>query len=146
MKAKAYLKQIEKMEAKKKILDDELEKLETLATRTTSVLGGERVQTSGNKDKIADFAVKISDMRQRINEEIVKIAEYRQDALNVIFECETDCIKLLYEKYVKYKGWEEIAFEMSYTYQWVSGGLHQKALGQVQKVLDEREEAKNEQH
>ena len=59
MKAKIYLKKIEKMEIKLKKMDEDIERLNALATRTTSALGGDRVQTSGSKDRMADCTVKI---------------------------------------------------------------------------------------
>jgi len=39
---------------------------------------------------------------------------------------------------VVFNTWERIAVDMNFTYKWVSGGLHQRALAQVQKALDER--------
>ena len=144
MKAKTYLKQIEKMDAKINTLNEELAYLNALATRTTSVLGGERVQTSGSKERMADCTVKMADMRNRMREEIDRLIDYRCEAMEILSECDSDCISLLSKRYFQYKEWEEIAVEMNFTYQWASGGLHQKALAQVQKVLDEREETNNE--
>ena len=40
---------------------------------------------------------------------------------------------------VEYKKWEEIAIELEFTFQWVSDGLHKRALSQLQKALDERQ-------
>ena len=63
----------------------------------------------------------------------------RKEIKKLIFEaCDSDCIDLLYKRYFLNKKWEEIAVEMNYTFKWVSGGLHQRALSQVQKLLDER--------
>ena len=138
MKAKTYLKQIEKMNAKINCLNEELEYLNALATRTTSVLGGERVQSSGSKERMADCTVKMADMCSRINEEIDRLIDYKDEAWKIIEQCEPECITLISKRYFQFKPWEEIAVDMNFTYQWVSGGLHQKALAQVQKVLDER--------
>ena len=138
MKAINYLKQIKIMDAKINALQEELEMLEALATRTTSVLGGERVQTSGNKDNIGDCTVKIAEMKHQINLEIDSLYDYKEEAWKLISECDAECITLISKRYFQFKTWESIAVDMNFTYQWVSGGLHQKALAQVQKSLDER--------
>ena len=144
MKAINYLKQIKSMDAKINADLEELASLKALATRTTSVLGGERVQSSGSQQKMADCVVKIVEMENRINEEIDKFIDYKENARKLLSECDPECITLISKRYFQFKTWEEIAVDMNFTYQWVSGGLHQKALSQVQRALDEREEKNNE--
>ena len=145
MKAIEYLKYIKTMDAKINTDIEELAALEALATKTTSAMGDERVQSSGSQQKMADCVVKIAELRNRINERIDCFVDYKEAAKNVIFEsCDGDCIALLYKRYFLYKKWEEIAVEMNYTYKWVSGGLHQRALSQVQKVLDAKEGGAND--
>lgn len=144
MKAKAYLKQIEYMDAKINTRLEEVEKLNTLATKTTSVMGGERVQASSNQQKMADCVTRIADLKAEINREIDRFVNHKQETLNIMDKhCDPDCINLLYARYFQYKSWETIAHELRYTYKWVSGGLHQRALAQVQKGLDERKVAQN---
>ena len=138
MKAINYLKQIKIMDAKINADIEELTSLETLATRTTSVLGGDRVQSSGSQQKMADSVAKIVDLREKINSEIDRFIDYKQEARELISDCDAECITLISKRYFQFKTWESIAVDMNFTYQWVSGGLHQKALAQVQKALDER--------
>ena len=138
MKAIGYLKQIKVMDAKINSDIEELAQLEALATKTTSVLGGERVQSSGSQQKMADCVAKIVDLREQINAEIDRFIDYKQEARELISDCEAECITLISKRYFQFKTWESIAVDMNFTYQWVSGGLHQKALAQVQKALDER--------
>ena len=144
MKAIIYLKQIKSMDAKINADIEELASLEALATKTTSVLGGERVQSSGSQQKMADCVAKIVDMKDRINAEIDRYIDYKREARELLSECESECITLISKRYFQFKTWEEIAVDMNFTYQWVSGGLHQKALAQIQRALDEREEKNNE--
>ena len=146
MKAKTYLKQIKIMDAKINADIEELASLEALATRTTSVLGGERVQSSGSQQKMADCVAKIVDMKEKINKEIDRYIDYKSEARELLAECEAECIALISKRYFQLKTWEEIAVDMNFTYQWVSGGMHQKSLAQVQKALDEREKEKNERN
>lgn len=141
MKAINYLKQIKMLDSQINNDIDELAQLEALATKTTSVLGGERVQASGSQQKMADCAVKIVDMKDRLAKEIDNFIDYKNNARKLLSEaCDADCCRLLHLRYFMYKTWEEIAVIMNFTYQWVSGGLHQRALSQLQKALDERGE------
>lgn len=139
MKAIEYLSKIKTMDAKINTDIDELAQLEALATKTTSVLGGERVQASGSQQKMADCVAKIVEMKMQIEQEIDAYIEYKKDARNVICACDADCLTLVHKRYFQFKTWEKIAVEMNFTYQWVSGGLHQRALSQVQRILDERD-------
>ena len=139
MKAINYLKQIKMMDAKIDSDILEIAQLETLATKTTSVMGGERVQSSGSQEKMADCVVKIVDMKEHLQKEIDRFIDYKNDARKMMAEsCDADCCRLLYKRYFQDSTWEQIAVEMEFTYQWVSGGLHQRALAQLQKALDER--------
>lgn len=142
MKAITYLKQIKIMDAKINSDIEELASLEALATKTTAVMGGERVQASGSQQKMADCVVKIVEMKEQINKEVDAFIEYKKEARHILAQCDADCINLLHRRYFQFKTWEQIAVEMNFTYQWVSGGLHQKALSQVQKGIDEHYESK----
>lgn len=138
MKAINYLKQIKFMDSNIDIHEQELESLTALATKTTSVMGGERVQASGSQQKMADCVVKIVSLQDQITKEIDRFIDYKQDAIRMIqIACDADCIKLIHKRYFQYKTWEQIAVEMDFTYKWVSCGLHQRALSQLQKKLDD---------
>lgn len=139
MRAIDYLEQIEKIDAKIETKMEELERLQTLAEKTTASIGGERVQASGNLQKLEDCVIKIVKVQEEINASIDRFVDYKKEAMELIdHACDADCIRLLYKRYFSYMKWEEIAVDMNYTYQWISGGLHQRALAQVQKALDER--------
>lgn len=139
MRAIDYLEQIEKMDAKIETKMEELERLQTLAEKTTASLGGERVQASANQQKLEDCVIKIMKVQSELNASIDRFVDYKKEAMELIdHACDADCIRLLYKRYFSYMKWEEIAVDMNYTYQWISGGLHQRALAQVQKALDER--------
>jgi len=157
MRAKKYLEQIEIMNAKIDADIEELAQLKALATKVTSAFGGERVQASGSHDKMAECVIKIQGQKQKINYEIDKLQKYKDEAKALIFDtCDSDCIKLLLKKYfgelneetqeIEYKSWNEIAKEMNYSRKWVSDGLHQRALSQLQKALDDKGETDDVQN
>ena len=138
MKAINYLKQIKIMDAKINSDIEELEMLQALATKTTSVLGDERVQSSSSQQKMADCVAKIVEMKEQITREIDEFIDFKQNIRSMLNGIEADCINLIHKRYFQFKTWEQIAVEMNFTYKWVSGGLHQKALSQFQRILDER--------
>ena len=141
MKAINYLKKIGLLDAQINNDLDELAQLEALATKTTSVMGGDRVQASTSQDKMADCVVKIAEIKERLSDEIMSLLDYKNKVREVISRaCDADCCSLIHKRYFLGRKWEEIAVEMDFTYQWVSGGLHQRALAQVQKYLDEVKE------
>lgn len=139
MKAIDYLLRIKNLDAEIETGLEELAQLEALATKTTAVLGGERVQSSGSQDKMADCVVKIAERKIQLNKDIDKLIDLKAEARELIcVACDDDCTKLLHKRYLQKKTWEKIAVEMDFTFRWVSSGLHHRALGQLQKVLDER--------
>lgn len=139
MKAQCYLEQIKTLDAKINSDIEELAQLEALATKTTSVLGGERVQSSGSQQKMADCVAKIVEMKMQIEAEIDKYIDFKKEARCIIWECDADCMTLLHKRYFLFRSWKRIAAEMGKSKQWVSDDLHKKALSQVQRILDERD-------
>ena len=73
MKAKEYLNKIRTMEAGINADIEEIESLTTLATKVTSVISDDRVQTSSNQQKIETYSVKIADLKSKIAREYVSI-------------------------------------------------------------------------
>lgn len=151
MKARTYLERIKKLDANIDARIDEIATLDAIATKTTSVMGGERVQASTSQQKMADTVGKIVELKEKLNDEIDRFIDMRNEARNLIEKaCDADCQRLLRMRYIgrfnesknriEFAKWEQIAVEMGFTYQWVSDGLHQRALAQLQKVLDERGE------
>lgn len=139
MKAIDYLKKIKSIDAMIIADVEELATLEALATKTTAVMGGERVQSSGSQQKMADCVVKIAELRDKINDELTELLTLKREAREMLC-ClrDAECITLLHKRYFLFEKWEHIAVEMNYTYQWVSDGLHKKALSQFQKILDKK--------
>ena len=129
--------QIEVISARIVTLEDELRELTALATKTTATLGDEKVQSSGGASRVEEWAIKIMEKKEMISLNVKMLVDKRGEILEMIDEnCSGDCIKLLYKRYLQGKRWEEIALEMGYTYQYVSGKLHRKALSQLQEGLD----------
>lgn len=136
MKALEYLREISKVDAKINNEMEELEVLETLATKTTTMFAVDKVRSAKGVHKMADYTERIVEKKIQIRQKIAEWLELKSEAQQLLEKCDADCITLLYKRYFKCESWEQIAMEMNFTYQWVAGGLHKKALSQFQNALD----------
>lgn len=137
MKAKEYLEQLRVLDRLINNKQQELEKLETLATKVTSYNSGDRVQASGNQDKMADTVIKIIELKQEINADIDRLVDMKAEIIPVIDSVQdADMIDVLYKRYILFKKWEEIALEMHYTFRWVLK-IHGRALQKIDMIRKE---------
>ena len=134
MKAKEYLKQIEKLD---KCIDQkqiECDSLRLLAESNGSIQYGERVQTSPQGDTLEKKVLKYVQMEQEINDMVDRFVDLKHKIIDEIQGLsEVKHIDVLFKKYVQYKSLEQIAVEMNYTYQYVRE-LHGHALQDFERT------------
>ena len=138
MRAKEFLKQLEKIDkliANKTI---ELDRWKAIATGTGCRFGSERVQTGINKDKTADAVCRYVDIEDEINASIDLLIDKRNEVLRVIEQLNTTEYDLLHKIYVQYKTFYDVADEYQKSYSWVTT-VHGTALKNVQQILDRAE-------
>lgn len=144
MNAKEYLLQIRKID---KIINNRIEEAEhwrSVATGTTAYSEGDRVQSSGNKQKMENAVCRYLQMEAEVNEYIDKLVDVRQEILLTIENLPTADYEVLHKAYVQCKNFTVIAFEMGKSRSWVTS-VHDRALQGVQQMLDRRNEVTNEQ-
>lgn len=140
MKAKEYLQGIKRLDRLIESLTSEYVAMRSLALKTTACNDGERVQSSGSQDKMADAVIRLIKQQEKINKSIDRYINMRANIHEVI--CMLDDpnhITILYKRYFEYKSWEQIAYEMGYTYRWVTK-IHGNALTELDKILDGKNE------
>lgn len=143
MEAKDYLEKIAAMDVNVDVVLEEVARLDALSKKITATTEGIRVKASGSQQKMADCRNKIVDAINEMKQAIDARTEYEKNAMKLIQEnCEPDCMKLLHKRYFIGEAWDTIARDMHFSVKWVSGGLHAKALEQVQKALDRENEWK----
>lgn len=137
MDAKKFLQQLKKLDymITNKII--EKEQWMTIATGTTAQMGGERVQSSGSQQKMADAVGKYIDMEKEIDRIIDELVDTRQDVINVIETLNATEYDLLHKIYVQYMTLDDVADLYEKSYSWVTT-VHGRALKNVQKILDSR--------
>lgn len=136
MTAKEYLEQIATLDEliKNKVL--RIGQLKEEAKRTTAKLDGERVQSSGSKQKMANTIVKYVDIEQG---ELKDLYEQREKIINTMKRLPYREYDILFKVYAL--GWKLDAVAERYhkSYSWAKKA-HAKALNAMQKILDERKE------
>lgn len=135
-KAKEYLQQVKSADLAINDKLEELAKLEALATKINSVNEGERVQSSGSQDKVADAVCEIADLKADIDVEIKHLLALKREIREVIQKVgEPELMSILYKRYMQYKSWEKISVELNISYRHATR-LHGKALQNVEKILN----------
>lgn len=143
MEAKQFLNQLKKLD---KMIENKLAekaRWQAMATRTTAQIGGERVQSSGSKQRMADAVGSYLDIEREIDEQVDKLVDTRQEVICVIEKLNTTEYDLLHKVYVQYMSLYEVADMYGNTYSWATT-VHGRALKNVQKILDQRDGAQNE--
>lgn len=142
MKSKDYLLQISRIDRliENKIV--ELEQWKAVAISTTAYSEGDRVQSSGSKQKMADAVCRYLQMEDEINAEIDKLADLKKEVISTIEQLPSnDEYDVLHKRYVQGKELQDIANdfkgkEVSYSN---ITTIHGRALKHLQIILDERE-------
>lgn len=137
MKAKDYLQQVQKIDViiKNKII--EKEQWLSMATSTTASSDGERVQSSGSQQKMADAVVRYVELEADIDRHINSLIDTKKDVIEVIEQLPAIEYDILHRVYIQYKDLNDVAAEYGKTYSWITT-VHGRALQHVQDVLDER--------
>lgn len=137
MDAKKYLQQVRKLNVLIEQKRKQVKNLKEFAESITVPMDKERVSSSPTSlDKIGEIVAKIIDLENEINCDIDKYIELKKEVIGVIDSVEdARLMNLLYERYLNFKTWDNIAAGMGITYQWVHI-LHKIALKNVQKLVD----------
>lgn len=137
MKAKDYLRQLKMLD---KLIENKLaekEQWKAMATSTTQQLTADRVQTSGNPQKMADAVCKIIEIEAEIDACIDSLVDTKRDAIKTLERLNPTEYDLLHKVYVQFFTLEEVADRRGKSYSWATT-VHGRALKNVQRILDER--------
>lgn len=136
MKAKAYLRQIALLDMRIEIGMEELEQSKAMATKVTSAISGEVVSGTRDNDKMTDIVAKIIELQDKLNHDIDRFIDAKNEVLQMLSRVENpNYHRLLHSRYILYKKWEQIAYEMNYTYRGITK-MHGKALLAFEAVLE----------
>lgn len=137
MKAKEYLGQIAKIDTyiKNKLI--ERKQWQDIATGITAEIGRERVQSSGDKQRMATAIAKYLDIEQEINDRLRSLTEQRKEIIGVIEQLDSEVYDFLHMVYVQHIPLKKVAELKHYSYSWATT-FHGRALQKVQRILDNK--------
>ncbi len=138
MKAKEYLRQVEKLDA---IITNKLiEKAQwyNTALNVTANTDGERVQSSGVQSKMAEAINKCVDMEREIDSIVDRLIAVKKDVVSTIERVDNPTeYNILHKRYIQYIPLKDIANQYDKDYGWATT-CHGRALKSVQNILDKR--------
>lgn len=160
MKAKIYLKQIEKYNDMIQNMVERLDHLRSITMKTTiSMQSIERVQQTGDKDCMANAICSVLDFEQELEEETRKLVEKREAIISMMTMLPNKEYRLLYLMYagkpvermvngeavkqIEYMTLDEAAAYMGRSRRWASN-VHGSGLAAIQRMLNERKENENQ--
>ena len=135
MKAKEYLLQVSKID---KLIANKLiekEQWRTIAQGTSGMAEGERVQSSGSQQKMADAVCKMVEIEEEINRYIDRLVDIKQGVIKVIEQLQPIEYDILHIVYIQFKDFNDVAAKYNKSIKSVKR-IHGRALANVQKILD----------
>lgn len=137
MTAKEYLQQYRDAVRRTIAAQDHLDELRAIAERITPRYGGEGGGTVQSGDRLGETVAKIIAAEDRLDAEISLLIATEREIESAINNVDDSILrKLLYERYINGKTWEQIAVSLNYTYRRVTQ-LHGKALNAVGQICAE---------
>ena len=138
MKAICYLKQLEKLDTI--IQNKEIEKAQwkAIALSVTSHSEGERVQSSGSKQKMADAVDRWIMIEKEIDSLIDRMVDTKLEIIQTIEQLKATEYDILHKIYIQRMTFKEVAAAKDKSVSWATT-VHGRALQSLQKILDRRE-------
>jgi hypothetical protein len=134
--AKSYLRQVEMLDARIKNKLIERQQWKDIAVGITASVGGDRVQTSGSQQKMADAVIKCVDMEAEIDNLVDELVNTKRDVIATIEKLDSPTeYNVLHKRYIQFMTLQEIADAYNRDYGWVTT-THGRALKNVQLLLN----------
>lgn len=137
MKAKEYLLQIRKFDTLITNKQAEADHWMAVACGTGAWSDGERVQSSGNKQKMASAVDRYVDIQAEITADIDRFIDLKREVIRTIEVLPATEYDILHKIYVQGKTLDEVAEGYDKSRRWTDS-VHGRALASLQRVLDER--------
>ena len=136
--AQEFLERVEKIDAVIEFKLIEKQQWKDIALGITAHMDGERVQSSGTKDKMASAVERCVDAEREIDEAVAKFAQAKKEVIQTIERLENPTwYKLLHKRYIQYIPLVDIADEWGKDYTTITT-MHGRALQSVQQILEEK--------
>ena len=131
---KDFLNQVKKIDTLIKNKREEIEEVRSLA-ETMAISLGEKVQSSGSKQRMADTVERYLELERKLNKDIERLLQAKREVLDVIEQLPLDQYDLLYQVYVR--GVQLKCIKTDKSESWVKS-THGIALLNVRDILRQR--------
>lgn len=138
MDAKKYLQQVSKLN---KLIENkmiELAQWKSMATSTGTFSDGERVQSSGSQQKMAEAVGRYVDIERELDACIDRYIDKKNEVILMIEQLPPVEYDVLHKIYIQDKQLAEVADIYDRAYSWATT-VHGRALKMVQDLLDGKE-------
>lgn len=133
--AKLFLMQVRLYDTKINAKLEELQHLKDMVTKITPTLHDSPGGGHGSQDKLGDAVARIVDLEAEIDQSVDLYVDEKRRVHEVLDQVQnTDQYNVLHGRYVQYKTFEQIAFEMHMTYRNICY-IHGRALQTVEELL-----------
>ena len=136
-KAQEYLEQVDKLNAMIQNKMAEAKQWRDVALGVTTNTEGERVQSSGSQQKMADAINRVIDLQAEINGLIDKLIDLKQEIIKTIELLNATEYDVLHKRYIQGMTFDEIGAAKHKSKSWATT-VHGRALQNLNKILDER--------
>lgn len=137
-KAQEYLEQVDKLNAMIENKMAEVAQWRDVALGITSNSEGERVQSSGSKQKMSDALDRVVDLQTEINALIDRLIDLKQEIIRTIELLNATEYDVLHKRYIQGMTFDEIGAAKHKSKSWATT-VHGRALQSLNMILDERE-------
>ena len=133
MNTKQYLNQVRRYDRMISNKLSEIYQLKTLATSISVATDGDRVQSSGNKDRMGNTVARLVDLERETDKLIQVYTEKRQVIISQIDSMEDmNFYDVLFHRYIEGKTFEAISEDIHYSWRQVMR-IHDDALEEFEK-------------
>ena len=137
MSTKDYLSQAYRIDQRINSKLAQVMSLRDLLGKATGTLSGMPKAATPNPHTMEDTIAKMVDLENEINEDIDALIDLKAEIMRRIKRVEnTEYQTILELRYLCFKRWEEIAFELNYSIQYAFR-MHDRALAEAEIILKE---------
>lgn len=133
--AREYLNQVKKIELLIQNKLAEREYWRGVALNTTAEMGGERVQSSSDPQKMASAVCRYVDIEREIDGVIDRLYETKTEVLGCLEQLDADEYDVLYKRYIQFMSVLEVADVCGKSKSWVLL-MQKRGIAHTQAILD----------
>lgn len=135
-KTKEFLGQIKRIESEIESKMADIEHWKSVALSITPQSDGERVQSSSDKQKMANAVIRYVDLERECDALIDSLVDKRQEIISIIEQLDNDLeYNVISKHYVQFKSFVAIAEETHYSYAYILE-VHKNGIEKISKLVN----------